>query len=75
MRELSCMEIDEVSGAGWEQSAGALALIGAIGSSTFGGGGVAWGAVAVTAAVGTAPLAVVAIGGLALYAGLCMWFD
>lgn len=75
MRTLTDQEITEVNGAGWEQAAGAFAMIGAIGSSTFGGAGVAWGAVAVATAWAAAPVAVVAIGALSIYAGLCLTTD
>lgn len=68
MRALTEVEMDEVSGGGWEQSGIALGLMTGIGATTF---GATWGAMVVGTAFAMAPVAVIAMGGLALYAGVC----
>ena len=68
MAQLTNEEIDCIGG-GDAKSAGALVLAGGIGAATWGS---AWGAVTVGAAFAAAPFAVVAMGGLALYAGYRM---
>ncbi|WP_206076913.1 hypothetical protein [Massilia horti] len=65
IRELSIDEVNCVSGGGLSAGASAAAAAG-IGAAAFGSG---WGAVAVGAAVASAPIAVVAMVGLAAYAG------
>lgn len=75
MRTLNEDEILSVSGSGvldsYEKntidSARALGLAASIGVTSFGGLG--WGAMSVGAAFATAPIAVIAIGALAGYAG------
>lgn len=66
IREMTIDEINCVSGAGATTAGAALGLAGAIGAATFGGG---WGAVAVGAAFAVAPVAVIAMVGLAAYGG------
>jgi hypothetical protein len=63
IQELTADEISCVSGGLGARSA--LAAAGAIGTATF---GATWGGVAVGAAFAAAPIAVVAMGGLTLYA-------
>lgn len=67
--ELTNDEIDCVSGAGLKQTATAFGLASAIGAATYGS---AWGALAVGAAFGAAPIAAIAMVGLAAYGGFAM---
>ena len=66
MRDLSIQDIEAVHGghAALGVASGGLAI--ALGSASFGAG---WGGVAVGLAFAVSPLTVVALGGLALYAG------
>jgi hypothetical protein len=66
MHSLNMLEIEQVNGGSFQNAAAASALALAIGGATWGG---AFGAVTVAAAFASAPLAVFAMGGLALYAG------
>ena len=66
--ELTNEEIDCVGG-GDAKSAGAIGLAAGIGAATWGS---TWGALAVGTAFAAAPFAVIAMGGLALYAGYRM---
>lgn len=71
MRALTEMEMDEVNGGGWEHSTGALVLIGAISEATW---GATWGATVVATAFAASPIAFVAVVGLAVYAGACLYW-
>jgi len=66
MHELSISEIGMVSGAGVKESGTALGVAGTIAGASFGAG---WGTMAVGAAFAASPIAVIAIVGLAAYAG------
>jgi hypothetical protein len=66
MHVLSANQIEAVSGSGFTEAAGAFGAALALGTASFGSG---WGLVGVGVAFGVAPFAVVAMGGLALYAG------
>jgi hypothetical protein len=66
IHEMTIDEINCVSGAGATTAGAALGVAGAIGAAIFGS---TWGAVAVGAAFTAAPFAVVAMAGLAAYAG------
>jgi hypothetical protein len=65
MKELTMSEIQEVSG-GELETAGSAALIGGIGLAKFGSG---WASMGVAAAFAGSPLVVLAMAGLAFYAG------
>ncbi|WP_337842530.1 hypothetical protein [Rheinheimera sp.] len=69
MKELQVNEVQEVSGAGFLQGAGAFGLSLGIGSAAFGSG---WGAVGAGLAFASAPLTVTVMLGLAFYAGYQM---
>lgn len=64
--EMTIDEVDQVSGAGAKETAAAFGLAGAIGAAAYGSG---WGVLAVGAAFGAAPLAVLAMSGLAIWGG------
>ena len=66
MRELTVSEIQDVSGAGPGEGFGAFGLALGLGSVTFGS---KFGMMAVGVDFGTAPLTVIAVVGLSLYAG------
>jgi hypothetical protein len=68
VQELTIDEINTVSGAALnvKDSTGGVVLMAGIAATAFGSG---WGALGVGAAFAAAPVAVVAMGGLALYAG------
>jgi hypothetical protein len=68
MQELTAEELMDVSG-GFpkiKEASVALGLAGTIGTAAFGG---SWGAMAVGAAFGAAPLAVIGMAALGVYAG------
>ncbi len=65
MKELTVSEIQEVSG-GDLDSAGSAALVGGLGLAKFGTG---WASMGAAAAIGASPLVVLAMAGLAFYAG------
>ncbi|QOL47966.1 hypothetical protein [Massilia litorea] len=67
VQDLTMDEVMNVSGAGPKQTAAALGLAGAIGATSF--GGAAWGATTVGVAFAAAPITVIALAGLAGYAG------
>ncbi|MBJ92692.1 MAG: hypothetical protein CL577_08880 [Alteromonadaceae bacterium] len=69
MNDLTFDQIDQVSGAGFMEGAGAAGLALGIGSAAFGSG---WGAVGVGLAFAASPLAAGAMVGLAFYAGYQM---
>lgn len=65
MKELTVSEIQEVSG-GELGAAGGAALVGGLGVAKFGTG---WASMGAAAAFGASPLVVLAMAGLAFYAG------
>jgi len=67
MRELSVDEVKGVSGSGHSEAGTAAGLAAGIGGITF--GAAALGTISVTAAFAAAPIAVVAMLGLSIYAG------
>lgn len=66
MHELSIHEIDAVSGAGPKEAGAAMGLAATIGGASLGAG---WASMAVGAAFAASPLGVIAVVGLAAYAG------
>ncbi|MES2758755.1 MAG: hypothetical protein V4693_15375 [Pseudomonadota bacterium] len=71
IQELSIDEVNSVSGAALNvaDAGSAGVLIAGIATTTF---GIGWGAVGVGAAFAVAPVAVVALAGLSLYAGYAL---
>jgi hypothetical protein len=66
LHEMTIDEVNQVSGAGIKEAAAAFGLAGAIGTAAYGSG---WGAFAVGAAFGAAPIALIAMSGLAIWGG------
>ena len=66
IRELTSYEQQLVNGGDFSKALGSFGLAGGIGMATFGSG---WGSVGVGLAFFSSPIAVVAMGGLALYGG------
>ena len=69
MRELSVVEIEEVSGGMIEDAAKYFAVTVGIGMATFGAG---WGGVVVASAVATAPIAVGAMAAFSFLGGVAL---
>ncbi len=72
MRELSVVEIDEVSGGRFEDSVPYFTTMIAVGMSTFGS---SWGAVGVGLAIAVAPAAVGVMSVLAVGGGIALMRD
>jgi hypothetical protein len=66
MRELTDREVEQVAGVDLGEAAIAFGMLSGIGIAAFGS---SWGAVGAGLAFAVSPIAVITMGGLALYAG------